>query len=256
MDGSSFSAKRDPTPAESRGSIPACRGAHPLKASASRPQLPRSCAPGGIEQLALNLPSPAGSILGTVSREGSATIIRLDRATDAVDATPPEPIQLQPIELPRSRRPGWPTLAALAIATGLVAIGLGAWSVFSEARSRPTAGEDAEVERSLAVLADSSAVRYPLRGSVGRVALVVTESDDAVLALDGLGPAPVGSTYRVWLVAPGSATPVGDAAFDAASPVVALERRIPSGTRVAVTLEPAADTTRPSRPLRLVAVRE
>ena len=54
----------------------------------------------------------------------------------------------------------------------------------------------------------------------------------------------------------GSATPVGDAAFDATSPVVALERRIPPGTRVAVTLEPAADTTRPSRPLRLSVVRE
>lgn len=191
-----------------------------------------------------------------MSRESTATIVRLDRAADAVDATPPRPIALQPVELPRARRPGWPTLVAVAMATGLAAIGLGAWSVVSEARSEPTAGEDAAVERSLAVLADSSAVRYPLRGSVGRVALVVTRSDEAVLALDGLGPAPEGSTYRVWLVAPGSATPVGDAAFDASSPVVAIERRIPPGTRVGVTLEPAADTTRPSRPLRLSVVRE
>ena len=200
-------------------------------------------------------PSPAGSILETVS-EGTATIVRLDRSTDSVEATTPRPIQLQPVEVPRSRRPGWPTLAALAITTGLAAIGLGAWSVFSEARAQPTAGEDAAVERSLAVLADSSAVRYPLRGSVGRIALVVAEPGDAVLALDGLGPAPGESTYRVWLVAPGSATPVGDAAFDATSPVVPLERRIPPGTRVAVTLEPTADATRPSRPLRLSAVRE
>ena len=190
-----------------------------------------------------------------MSREGTATIVRLDPPTDAVEATSPRPIALRPVELPRSRRPGWPTLAALAVTTGLAAIGLGAWSVVSETRSESTAGEDAAVERSLAVLADSSAVRYPFRGSVGRLALVVTESDEAVLALDGLGHAPAGSTYRVWLVAKGSATPVGDAAFDATSPVVALERRIPPGTRVAVTLEPAADTARPSRPLRLVAVR-
>ncbi len=202
------------------------------------------------------MPSPAGSILETVSREGTATIVRLDRAADSVDATPPRPIALQPVEPPRTRRPGWPTLAAVAMATGLAAIGLGTWSVISEARSQPSAGEDAAVERSLAVLADSSAVRYPLRGSVGRIALVVTQSDEAVLALDGLGPAPEGSTYRVWLVAPGSATPVGDAAFDALSPVVALERRIPPGTRVGVTLEPAPDTTVPSRPLRLFVVRE
>jgi hypothetical protein len=191
-----------------------------------------------------------------MSREGTATIVRLDRAADSVDATPPRAIALQPVELPRVRRPGWATLAAVAMATGLAAIGLGTWSVVSETRSQPTAGEDAAVERSLAVLADSSAVRYPLRRSVGRIALVATQSDEAVLALDGLGPAPDGSTYRVWLVAPGSATPVGDAAFDALSPVVAIERRIPRGTRVGVTLEPAADTAGPSRPLRLSVVRE
>jgi hypothetical protein len=195
-----------------------------------------------------------------VAREGTATIVRLDRADDLivddpVDASPPRPLVLQPIELPRARRPGWPTLAALAIATGLAAIGLGAWSVLTEARSTPSAGENAAVERSLAVLADSSAVRYPFAGSVGRVALVVASSGEAVLALDGLGPAPAGSTYRVWLVAQGSATPVGDAAFDGTSPVVALERRIPPGTRVAMTLEQAADTTSPSRPLRLSTVR-
>jgi len=65
-----------------------------------------------------------------------------------------------------------------------------------------------------------------------------------------------GSTYRVWLVPPGSATPVGDAAFDATSRAVPLVRRVPRGARVAVTLEPSADAARPSRPLRLSVVRE
>ena len=195
-----------------------------------------------------------------MSAEGTATIVRLDRETSAddllVEATAPRPLILQPVDLPRARRPGWPTLAALAIATGIAAIGLGAWAVATEVRSEPSAGEDAAVERSLAVLADADAVRYPLRGSLGRVALVVAESGSAVIALDGLGPAPDGSVYRVWLVASGSATPVGDAAFDGTSPVVALERQIPPGTRVGVTLEPAPDTTRPSRPIRLSVVRE
>jgi hypothetical protein len=192
-----------------------------------------------------------------VSQEGTATIVaRLDREERHPEATPPRPLALQPLELPRARRPGWPTLAALAIGAGIAAIALGAWSVVSEARSEPSAGENAAVERSLAVLADSSAVRYPLRGSVGRIALVVAASGDAVIAIDGLGPAPDGSTYRVWLVAKGSATPVGDAAFDGTSPAVALERRIPTGTRVGVTLEPTADGIAPSRPLRLSAVRE
>ncbi len=212
----------------------------------------------GTSGLGGTLPSRPGSILGRVSAEGTAAIVRLDR--DAPDAGMPveatRPTALQPVEIPRGRRPGWPTLAALAIATGIAAIGLGAWSVVSEARSKPSPGEDAAVERALSVLADSEAVRYPLRGSLGRVALVVAESGEAVIALDGLGPAPEGSSYRVWLVARGSATPVGDAAFDGTSPVVTLERQIPPGTRVGITLEPAPDTTAPSRPIRLSVVRE
>ena len=191
-----------------------------------------------------------------MSQREPASVVSFERPGDVVESTPPRPIALAPVELPRARRPGWPTLAALAIATGLAAVGLGAWSVLTEARSEPSQAEDAVVAQSLAVLADSTATRFPFRGSVGRIALLVTDSGDAVLALDGLGPSPEGSAYRAWLVPEGSATPVGDASFDAATPVVPLERRVPPGTRVAVTLEPSSDATRPSRPLRLTAVRE
>jgi hypothetical protein len=190
-----------------------------------------------------------------MGRQSDASVVRL-AGPDPVDASPPRPLALAPVELPRAPRPGWPTLAALAVATGLAAIGIGTWAVVSEARTGPVPAQGAAVERSLAVLADSSAVRYPLRGSLGRIALVLTGDGAAVLALDGLGPAPVGSTYRVWLIPPGSATPRGDAAFDGTTRAVPLTRRVPAGTRVAVTLEPAADTSRPSRPLRLSAVRE
>jgi hypothetical protein len=184
-----------------------------------------------------------------------ASVVPLERASDIVESTAPRPIALAPVELPRARRPGWPTLAALAIATGLAAVGLGAWSLLAEARSEPSAAVGTTVAQALAVLTASDATRYPFRGSVGRIALVVTNSGDAVLTLDGLGPPPEGSVYRAWFVPDGSATPVGDASFDAATPVVGLERRVPLGTRVAVTLEPSGDATRPSRPLRLSAIR-
>jgi Anti-sigma-K factor rskA, C-terminal len=190
-----------------------------------------------------------------MGRPNDATVVRLSGPGDALDASTPRPVGLSPVELPRARRPGWPTLAALALATGIAAIGAGAWSILDDAGSRPTPTADPAAERSLAVLADSTAERHPLRGSVGRIALVATDAGDAVLALDGLGPAPAGSTYRVWLVPAGSATPVGDVPFDATSRVVPLDHRIPPGTRVAVTLEPSADTVRPSRPLRLSVVR-
>lgn len=190
-----------------------------------------------------------------MSSRRSATVVPLRPAPDVGDASPARPVPLAPIELSPARRPGWPTLAALAIATGLAAVGLGAWSVVTEVRSQPSAGEDAAVERSLAVLADSSSVRFPLRGSVGRIALVVRDDGVAVIALDGLGPAPAGSTYRVWVVRQGSATPLSAAAFDGTAQVVLLERLVPPGTRVAVTLEPSGEAERPSRPLRLSAVR-
>ena len=155
-----------------------------------------------------------------MGRPNDVTVVRLSGSGDTLDASPPRPVGLSPVELPRARRPGWPTLAALALATGVAAIGIGAWSILDDAGSGPASTADPAVERSLAVLADSSAERYPLRGSVGRIALVATDTGAAVLALDGLGPAPTGSTYRVWLVPAGSATPVGDVTFDATSRVV------------------------------------
>ena len=192
-------------------------------------------------------------MLDDVQQE-SARIVPFERPADVAEASAPEPVTLAPLELSRGRRPTWPTLAALAFTTGLAAIGLGAWSVFTETRSDRRAEPDPGLDRSLAVLADSSAVRYPLRGSVGRVALVATENGSAVIALDGLGSAPDGRSYRVWVVAPGSATPVADVAFSGSERVVPLERRLVKGTRVAVTLEPSADVVSPSRPLRLSTV--
>jgi hypothetical protein len=94
-----------------------------------------------------------------------------------------------------------------------------------------------------------------LRGSVRRITLVVAGDDRAVLALDGLGPAPEGRVYRTWLVPAGSATPVPDAAFVGIERAVPLEGAVAQGTRVAVTLEPSRSAERPSRPLRLFAVR-
>ena len=177
-----------------------------------------------------------------------------ERPADVAEAPPPQRIAPAPFELPRGRRPTWPTLAALAFATGLVAVGLGVWSVFAETRADRRAGSDPDLDRAVAVLADSSAARYPLRGSVGRVALVATENGSAVIALNGLGPAPDGRSYRVWVVAPGSATPVADVAFSGSERAVPLERRLVTGTRVAVTLEPSGDVVSPSRPLRLSTV--
>ena len=161
---------------------------------------------------------------------------------------------LAPPELPRSRRPSWATLAALAVVTGLGAVGLGVGAIVAQDRE-PATEPSPIVEESLAVLADSSAERYVLRGSVERIGLVVDADGRAVLTLDGLGPAARGRVYQAWVIAPKSATPRSAGTFDGLSQVVPLERRVAEGARVAVTLEPGEGSLRPSRPLRLVAIR-
>ena len=163
---------------------------------------------------------------------------------------------LPPVELPAARRPGWPTLASLAIATGLVALALGAWAAVS------AANEDAarssarpELDRTLSLLGAADAERVPLSGSVGRIVLVARPDGEALLALNGLGTAPAGREYEAWVVPAGSATPVPAGTFDGTNRIVLLTRRAPPGARVAVTLEAEGGVERPTRPLRLVAER-
>ena len=179
---------------------------------------------------------------------------------EAVDEQPPESrltaaTPLPVLQVPPPRKPSWATLAALAIVTGITAVGLGAWALFDEARSESATTPDPTLEWSVAVLADSKAERFPLRHSVGRISLVVDEAGRALLALDGLGRAPEGSVYEAWLVPPGSATATPVATFDASTLVVPLSERVAPGARVGVTLEPVGGATSPSRPLRLVVLR-
>ena len=69
-----------------------------------------------------------------------AHLVPLDVSQEGVEpalleASPGTPVPLPALELPRSRRPGWPTLAALAAGCGVAAILLGAWAIVAEVRS-------------------------------------------------------------------------------------------------------------------------
>jgi hypothetical protein len=195
-----------------------------------------------------------------VAEQSTAKVVPFGRRADVVEPAGVETVVLPPLTVPPPRKPGWPTLAALAIASGIAAVALGSWAVLSEARSSPTTTTPEEptpsLVRSLDVLADGSARRYPLLNSVGRISLVVDDADRAVLTLDGLGPAPEGSTYQVWFVPSGSARPYAAGTFDGTVRVVPLPRAVRRGSRVAVTLEQAPGAVTPSRTLRLVALRD
>ena len=188
-----------------------------------------------------------------MARSSSAQLVSLPEQAPR-EATPAAPVVLSALELPRARRPGWPTLASLAIATGLVALGLGGWAIVSGAGDDIAAGlGSTQLEEALTILAAPGAERVPLHGSLGRIVLVAAPDGSAVLALDGLGVAPAGRDYEAWVVAPGSATPAPAGTFDGSGRIVLLTRPAPPGARVAVTLEANGGVSRPTRPLRLVA---
>jgi hypothetical protein len=189
-----------------------------------------------------------------VARTSSAQIVPFtERAS--LEATPAAPVSLAPVELPRARRPAWPTLASLAVATGLVALGLGGWAIVAGADDESVGLDGAQLDRALSLLAAPGTERIPLAGSVGRVVLVAGRDGAAVLSLTGLGSAPQGYDYEAWVVPPGSATPVPAGTFDGSERLVLLSRPAPPGSRVAVTLEANGGADRPTRPLRLVAER-
>ena len=191
-----------------------------------------------------------------------AHLVPLDVSKDGIEpamleASPGTPVPLPALDLPRSRRPGWSTLAALAAGCGIAAILLGAWAVVADVRSgeEASSSDSPALERAVAILTGASTERFPLRGSMGRITLVVGAGERGVLALDGLGSAPAGRVYAAWLVPPGSATPVRVATFSGEEQVVLLSRRVRPGASVGVTLEARPALDRPSRTLRLVAGR-
>ena len=144
-----------------------------------------------------------------------------------------EPRNVVPLA-PRQRRPLLaPAFAVTAALAAAVAIAVGVYAL--------KLSDDLDEARS--ALARPPSV-VPLEGAEGR--LVVTADGKAWLALSNLPAAPSGKTYEVWVIEGETPRPAGLFA-DAASPtLVRVERPVPDGAVVAVTLERAGGVTRPT----------
>lgn len=137
--------------------------------------------------------------------------------------------------IPLRRRWLLPATGALAAAAACAAVGLGIWaSTLSESLDREVAGRLAQ-QRALTIMSSVDAERYPLIGAKG--VLVVTKRGEAALVVSGLPRAPKGKTYEAWVV--GRDDPLPAALFSGGldRSIVALDRRVPRGARVAVSLE-------------------
>jgi anti-sigma-K factor RskA len=89
--------------------------------------------------------------------------------------------------------------------------------------------------------------RYSATGA--NATLLVGRSGEAVLAVRRLPPPATGTVYELWVIDGGRAQPAG--LFR--GPLATLTRRVPAGATVAVSLEPAGGSPRPTGPLLLRA---
>jgi anti-sigma factor RsiW len=142
-----------------------------------------------------------------------------DRIIETARAERPNVVPL------RTRNWATPALAAVAAVAAIVAVGMGLWG----ASVSDELDETREVAR---VLGDPGARTVALQGADGR--LVVSDTGEAVLVVDGLGEPPAGKAYEIWVIQDGQPDAAG--LFDDES-VVPLERTVPRGVAVAVTLE-------------------
>jgi anti-sigma factor RsiW len=175
----------------------------------------------------------------------------------AVDSPPP-PAALRGRILDAARaergnvvplRPRW-TVAAkvVAAAAACVAIGFGIWAASLSRSLEHERGARAQADRALAVLSDPNASRTALTGSASG-SLVVSESGEAVLVVSRLDPAPPGKTYEAWVIENGKPFRAGTFAGGGDLSLLRLDRSVPNGARVAVTLEPTPGADQPSGPV-------
>jgi anti-sigma factor RsiW len=149
------------------------------------------------------------------------------RILAAAAAEPQNVVQLRP-----RRSISTSVAAVVAVAATAAAVGLGIWAA--------TLHDSLSQERAATqVLRDPQARHIPLTGKPGE--LVVAPSGAAVLTVQ-LPKPPPGSTYEAWVASP-QVHPAG--LF--AGGLVKLDRRVPRGARVMVTLERAGGTDAPTR---------
>jgi anti-sigma-K factor RskA len=119
-------------------------------------------------------------------------------------------------------------LAGVAAVAAAVALGVGIWGASVSDRLDRT-------EELNAILGDPNARVAELSGADGRV--VVSEDGEAALVVSGVERAPSGRDYEVWVIQGDEPQRAGLFEAEDGEDVVRLDRDVPRGAVVAVTLE-------------------
>jgi anti-sigma-K factor RskA len=136
--------------------------------------------------------------------------------------------------VPLRRRRWTPAWTAAAAAAACLAIGLGVWATLGGSN-----GSRAREPQTLA-----------LPG--GRGSLEIGRTGKATLVVDRIAAAPSGQLYEIWVIR--GSTPEAAGVFRRGGSRVELERRVPSGSTVAVTLESRREASPTSSPVFSVHV--
>jgi anti-sigma factor RsiW len=161
---------------------------------------------------------------------------------------PPEALRSRILERARTERPNvvplrprWTrAIPAIAAVAAVAAIGFGIWAAsLSNSLDRERSARQ-RVER---LLADPNTSRVHVSGTTSGT-LFVERNGNATLVVSRLERAPSGHTYEAWVIRNNKPVRAGTFAGGGTTAVVPLERVVPNGSIVAVTLErsPGADT--------------
>ena len=173
-------------------------------------------------------------------------------AHDAPAVAPPPELRSRILATARAERgnvvplrPRWAApVAAVAAVAACAAVGFGIWAATLDHTLGNREAALRAQARALAVAASPGARRIALTGGHG--ALVVTPNGRAALLLSDLPEAGAGKVFEAWVVSSGAATPAGVFSAKDRNAAIALERDVPPGATVAVTVERAGGVQQPT----------
>jgi len=139
-------------------------------------------------------------------------------------------------------------------AAACAAIGFGVWAASLSRALEQERSAHGQANSALAVVSEPDTARIALTGS-GCGWLVVSHNGEAALVMSRLESAPSDKTYEAWVIENGKPSRAGTFAGGGDLSVLRLERSVPDGARVSVTLEKRSPrATQPTGPLIVSSV--
>ena len=204
--------------------------------------------------------TPAGPVARVAPMDAAPAVVSQANSNGSTLVPDPAPairtVSREPVDLPKNHRLSGPVLAALAGLVGVAAMVVGTTAFAASLRSDDADGaQPASASRAATIsfLAKPSTERVHVSGSGGRVVLAVGSAGRGVLVLRGLGAAPKGKSYQVWVRRPNAKVPASAAVFSGVEAIVPLSVAVEPGSVVTITIERAGGVKLPTQIAKFVA---